>query len=152
MVSRSNSKEITLYGRGLVEGEGEGEAIVIRSPFSFAHGVDPKTGMAIDMRQAPEIYGKIITGKVLVYPCGRGSTTGASWFLEAVRCGNYPSAIINIESEIIIVGGAVQASIFYGKNIPIVDRLNKNPLEVITTGDYVKVEVKGRKGVVKVVK
>ena len=41
MVSRSNSKEITLYGRGLVEGEGE--AIVIRSPFSFAHGIDPKT-------------------------------------------------------------------------------------------------------------
>ncbi|MEM2175495.1 MAG: DUF126 domain-containing protein [Candidatus Micrarchaeia archaeon] len=143
-----NSTEIILYGRGLVEGIGEGPALVIKKPFSFAHGIDPKTGKAIDMRQAPEIYGENIIGKVLVYPCGRGSTTGASWFLETVRCGNSPAAIINMESETIIIGGAIQAAVFYGKNIPVVDKLDKNPLEVIETGDYVKVEVKGKTGVV----
>jgi len=146
------SEKIVLRGRGLVEGVGEGEAIVIPRPFSFAHGINPKTGEAIDMRQAPEIYGKKIKGKVLVYPCGRGSTTGASWFLETVRCGNEPAAIINVESEIIIIGGAVQAAVFYGKNIPVVDRLDRNPLEVIETGDYVKVKVEGKTGIVEVLK
>ena len=143
-------KNVILHGRSVVKGLAEGEAIVIKKPFTFAHGVNPKTGEMIDKRQTPELVGENVKGKVLVYPYGRGSTTAASWILETVRHGNSPAAIINLETEPIIVGGAIQAELFYGKTLPVMDRLDQNPLEVIESGDHVKVDANS--GIVKVIK
>ena len=55
-----------------------------------------------------------------------------------------PAAMINVESEPII---AVGAAIGY---IPLMDRLEKNPLEVIATGDHVKMD--GDRGIVEITK
>jgi predicted aconitase with swiveling domain len=143
-------KKVTLHGRSVVKGLAEGKAIVIKKPFTFAHGVNPKTGVMIDQRQTPELVGEKVKDKVLVYPYGRGSTTGASWIIETVRCGNSPAAIINLETEPIIVGGAIQAELFYGKTLPIMDRLNQNPLDVIKSGYHVKVDA--NRGIVEVIR
>jgi predicted aconitase with swiveling domain len=66
-----------------------------------------------------------------------------AWY--SVKANNNPVAIICVRAESIIASGAITAG------IPMVDRLEKNPLEVIKTGDYVKVdatigkvEVKGK--------
>ncbi len=64
-----------------------------------------------------------------------------SWY--AAKAGNSPAAIICIEAESIIASAAITAG------IPMVDRLDKNPLEVIRTGDYVKVDATA--GVVEIV-
>ena len=70
--------------------------------------------------------------------------------LEAVRCGYGPKSIINKETELIIVAGAVLSEKLYGKAIPVVDRLDKDPTEVISTGDIVRVD--GEKGPVEIIK
>ena len=63
---------------------------------------------------------------------------------------NAPAAIINIDTEPVIGAGFIMAEILYNKAIPIIDNLNQNPVEVIKTGDRVKVDAV--KGTVEVIK
>jgi len=134
--------EIILKGRKIVKGYAEGKAIVSKEPISFLGGVDPKTGIIIEKNH--ELKGKSIVKKVFVFPFGKGSTVGSYVILSLAKHGLGPKAIINIESEPIIIAGCALA------NIPLMDRLEKNPIEVIENGDYVIVD--GIKGLVKVKK
>ncbi|MFQ6126095.1 MAG: aconitase X swivel domain-containing protein [Candidatus Heimdallarchaeota archaeon] len=129
--------KFTLKGRSVVKGITEGPALVSKQNLSLWGGLDPQTGFIIDKRH--DLYREQVRDTVLVFPYGKGSTTGAIVFLEAVRCGNAPAAIINVRTEPILVSGALMAPIFYNKAIPIVDRLEKNPVEAIQTTDYVRV-------------
>lgn len=139
-------KEITLKGCGVVKGIAEGKALVTKQNLSFWGGLDPNTGLIIDKRH--ELFGNCIAGKVLVFPYGKGSTTGAIILLEAVRRGKNPNAIVNLKTEPIIASGAIIAGVFYKKIIPIVDQTDKDPTEVINTNDYILVN--GDKGLVKI--
>ncbi|MBN2334251.1 DUF126 domain-containing protein [Candidatus Bathyarchaeota archaeon] len=126
-----------LVGRGVIEGTAKGEAIVSAKPFGFFGGVNPATGIVIDKWH--ELYGQSIKGKVLVYPEGRGSTVGAAVVLELVRTGNAPAAIINAKIETITAAGGLMSKKFYGKDLPMVDRLSEDPVKAIKTGDIVEV-------------
>ncbi len=122
---------ILLKGRNLLSKEVEGEALVTSQPISFFGGVNPKTGLIIEKNH--ELNGKNVARKVLVFPYGKGSSVGSYVLYAMAKHGTAPSAILNIKTEAIIAVGCALA------NIPLVDRLNKNPLEVIRTGDWVKI-------------
>ena len=132
--------EIRLKGRGLTGGVGEGEALVTKSFFGFTHGVNPRTGEICDERH--EWRGLNVKGKILVFPFGKSSSSGALWILETVRCGNAPAGIINVEAEPIIGAGCLLAGMMYDSPIPLVDRMDKNPCETIRSGDQVRVDAK----------
>jgi len=138
--------KLTVKGHGVVKGVAEGLALVSGQNLSLWGGLNPKTGLIIDKRH--ELYGQQVKSRVLVFPYGKGSTTGAIVFLEAVKCGNAPAAIVNVETEPILASGALIAQILYRETIPIVDRLDKNPVEIIRTNDYVRVD--GDKGLVEI--
>jgi hypothetical protein len=123
--------EITLKGRTIVGGQAEGIALVTREPISFFGGVDPQTGVVIERGHELETYK--ISGKVLVFPRGKGSTVGSYVIYAMGKYGTSPAAMINLETEPIIAIGAVLA------NIPLMDKFNKPILEFIKTGDNVKV-------------
>jgi len=104
-------------GRTLVEGDAEGEIVASDRAFTFAHGVEPSTGLVSDVHS--DIAGCQIRSKVLVYPHGKGSTTASAWFLEAVRDGNAPAAIVTESVDLSAVIGSVLAWELYGKRIPV---------------------------------
>lgn len=141
-------KKIVLKGRALSPGIVEGEALVSQDSLVWSHGVEPKTGQIVDVRV--KVCGEYVKDKVLVYPLGKGSTASATWMLENTRCGNAPKAFINRETELIILGGVVLSTELYGVEIPVVDRLDQDPLEIIETGDWVRVD--GNQGIVEVTK
>lgn len=128
---------VILRGRGCAGGECEGEAIVSRQPFGFWQGIDPQTGIVIDKRH--DLCGASVKGKVFVFPYGRGSTGTPGIFLEAVRNGCAPAAIVNVASEPMIVMCAILTEAFFQVRIPIVDGLDVNPLDTLRTGDRVRV-------------
>ncbi|MFQ6074769.1 MAG: aconitase X swivel domain-containing protein [Candidatus Bathyarchaeia archaeon] len=128
-------KKIVLRGRGLTSGRGEGEAIV--HPRSIAVG--SIVGGVVRERGSP-IFGQRTVDKVCIFRNNRGTTHGATSVVRMVHDGTAPRAIVYLESEPIVVGGALMAQELYGKTIPIVDRLDKNPLEVIENGDFVTVD------------
>lgn len=127
-----------LNGRGLTPGSAKGEALVSLKAFTFAHGVDPSTGNVTDVRS--DIRGSNVKGKVLFYPFGKGSTTASSWFLEAVRQGNHPAAIVTEGTDLSAVIGSVMAKLVYGKEIPVVGGVPKEGYSKVTSGTKVEVD------------
>lgn len=99
-----------------------------------------KKGVIIE--KGHELEGKSVTGKVLVFPRGKGSTVGTYVIYAMKLKKTAPAAIINVETEPIIAAGCVLAE------IPLVDRLEGKPLEIIKTGDLVRVI--GDEGIVEV--
>lgn len=100
------------------------EAIVSSAPIGFYGGIDAKTGIVIE--KGHELEGKSVTGKVLVFPCGKGSTVGSYVIYGLKKNGVAPAAIINKETETIVATGAILAG------IPCVDKIE---IEKIKTGD-----------------
>ena len=111
-------EKLILQARVLVGGHTEGEALVLPEPLSFWGGLDPQTGDIIDQRH-PSL-GENVTGRVLVLPIGRGSSSASSILLEAVRVGTAPAAIITAEADAILALGAAVAREMYARALPVV--------------------------------
>jgi predicted aconitase with swiveling domain len=126
-----------LRGRVIIEGIAAGEALVSKKAFTFAHGVDPATGMVTDIRS--DIRGKNVKGKILVYPYGKGSTTGAAWFLETARLGNQPAAILTQSVEPLAAVGSVLARVLYKKKVPVMAVFDEDITKSLRTGTRVAV-------------
>jgi predicted aconitase with swiveling domain len=125
--------EKILQGRSIVEGDIEWEALVTKDAISFMGTVNPKTGFIIERKH--EIEGACIKGKILVYPCGKGSTGGSYMLYDVVKNGCGPLAIINQEAEAVSVIGAIVA------DLPMIDQID---ITNISTGDFVKIDMQGR--------
>ncbi len=120
-----------MKGRTISPGLVEGEAIVSSEPIGFYGGVDAKTGIIIE--KGHELEGQSVKDKVLVFPCGKGSTVGSYVIYGLKKNGVAPAAIINQETETIVATGVILAG------IPCVDQIDLNKL-AITTGDRVRVD------------
>ncbi len=100
---------MTVSGKVLMEGQApaSAEALVLTAPISFWGGVDPRTGLIIDVRH-PEL-GASIAAKVLFIPATVGSSTASTILLELVHCGKAPAAIILDNPDAILLLGLVAA-------------------------------------------
>lgn len=123
----------------LVAGYGRGKILATRQNISFWGGVDPATGRIIDPRH--ELFDQSITDKVLAFPYGKGSAAAPLVLLELVKQGTAPAALINIETDPLLVAGPIISKHFYGTAIPVVamspiafDRLSTD-LDAIVDGD-----------------
>jgi len=133
---------IEIKGSGVGKGLVKGEALVTEEPISFNNGVDPTTGLVIEVGHA--LKGQSVSGKILVFPVGKGSTGGSYVLYDLADRGLAPAAIINSRGDTVIVTGCVM-----GK-IPLVHKCDKDPVASIATGDTVEVEPES--GIVKVYK
>ena len=77
------------------------------------------------------VEGENIKGKVLVFPCGKGSTVGSYVIYGLSKNDVAPAAIVNQETETIVATGVILAG------IPCVDGID---IENIKTGDRIRVE------------
>ena len=136
------SLEITLKCHKIIGGYGEGEALVSREPICF-YLTDPKTGVVRERNH--ELAGKSLANKVLVFPSGKASSVVQIDGLFKLASHNVaPRALIVKDVETVLV-----VSAFLVK-VPLVDKLEKDPFEIIQTGDFVKVDAE--KGIVTITK
>jgi len=133
---------ITLRGRKVVGGCAEGEALVTHQTISGWGGIDPMTGTVIETHH--ELRGISFKDKVLVFPGAKGSSGWSAAFHLARLTNSAPCAMVfNIMNTKIALGAVVM-------HTPSVTDLDQDPLTVIETGDWVKVD--GDRGVVEVTK
>jgi len=130
----------TFQASVLVPGAAAGQALVLPEPLSLWGGLDPETGEIIDRRHP--CSGQNVTGRVLVLPAGRGSSSASSILLEAVRLDTAPAAIITAEPDGILALGAAVAREMYGQAPPIIV-LNPNDYARIQNGQIVTVTEEG---------
>jgi len=105
---------------------------VYNGPFAFLGDLSPVTGKICMPRH--QLEGTSVANKVFVFTTGKGSSgcDFAAWATK--KNGMAPAAIICMESEPVLSGAAIATG------IPAVDRPEKNVLELIKTGDYVRVD------------
>jgi hypothetical protein len=124
---------LLIRGRGISSGRGKGPLLVSPVPLSFLSGVDPESGIIVE--KGHPLQGECITGKVLAFPYGKGSTVGSYVLYALSRNGHAPAAIINTEAEPIIATGAIISG------IPMIDRIEipmnrlRNGVQVLVNGE-----------------
>lgn len=119
MSDRAAAPGTVLEGRAIVEGQAEGDVLFCRQAISFLGGLDPETGR---VRADNDIHGQDITGKILVFPTGAGSTVGSYVIYWLRKAGHAPAAIVNARADPVIAAGAVMAQ------VPMVDRIDVDAL------------------------
>lgn len=129
-----------LTAKIIVAGSAEGKALVSKQALSFWGGVSPKTGEIIDRRH--ELSGQFVTGRIFVFPQGKGSSTASAVLLETVRAGLGPAAIINIKLDAILALGSIIAEQLYERAVPIV-LLPEESFFSIKQDDTVRIEPDG---------
>ena len=105
-------------GRPLAGGTATGTVLTLTEPLSFWGGMDVATGRIIDQHH-PQV-GSCLTGRVLLMPAGRGSSSSSSVLAEAIYAGTAPAAIILNEPDVIVALGAMVANELYGLACPVV--------------------------------
>ena len=118
--------------RSISRGVAQGRVLISHDAISFLGNVDPKTGVGVE--QDHDLYGISRKDRVLVFPHGKGSTVGSYVLYQLSKNGVAPSAMINIESEPIVAVGAIIS------DIPLVDRLETDPYEVLKNDTLVKID------------
>ena len=126
-----------MKGRMISSGKAEGSAIVSTEPIGFYGGIDIKTGVVIE--KGHPLEGKCVTGKILVFPCGKGSTVGSYVIYGLAKNGVGPAGIINKETETIVATGVILAG------IPCIDGID---IGKIKDGD--KILLDADKGIVEI--
>jgi predicted aconitase with swiveling domain len=123
------SAAVTLDGRSVKDGRGEGEALVSSVAIGFLGGVDPET--AIVTEPGHPLAGQCVADRVLVFPTGKGSTVRSYTLYRMARNGVAPAAIINAEADPVVAVGAIIS------DIPMVDEVD---ISMLRTGDWVRVD------------
>jgi predicted aconitase with swiveling domain len=98
-----------LLGRRIFGGRAKGNALVSDEAISFFGGVNPDTGIIEE--EGHPLEGRNVSGKVLVFPRGKGSTVGSYTLYRMKKTGTAPVAILNRECETIVAVGAIIAEI-----------------------------------------
>ena len=125
-------------GVPVTPGLAEGLALVTCERIAFNLGVDERTGTVIE--RGHELERQSLAGRILVFPGCKGSTASSYSLLQMAALGVGPIALISIQADALSAAGAVLA------DIPLVHRCNQDPLQVLKTGDWVRVD--GHTGVV----
>ncbi len=118
--------------RKISRGVAEGHVLLTHEAISFLGNVDPKTGVIVEPKH--ELFGQCIKGRVLVFPHGKGSTVGSYVLYQLIKNNAAPAAMINAESEPIVAVGAIISG------IPLVDRMERDPFDLLKNGDIVRVD------------
>src|SRR4030042_3632211 len=117
-------------GRKIFEGKIEGEVMVQKENFSFFGDVNRETGVINVGTNA----GKSFKDKIFVFPKGKGSTLAPYVAINCVENGVAPKALLCQLADGVIALVGIMA------RIPTIDSFEKNIMELIQTGDYVKVD------------
>ena len=121
-------------------GQAEGEAIVLKTSFSFVGDLDILTGNGNGRH---ELSGHNIAGKILVFPNGRGTTAAAMAGYWVKKLGKLPAGMICRKADPVAALNAIM------NDFVLMDRPEIDPLTAIKTGDFVKMD--GETGTIEVI-
>jgi len=126
------AETIDIRGHGVVKGYAAGEALVADTTLSFWGEVDAVTGKVIGVGHPLE--GISLGGRVLVIRSTKGSS-GTPMVLNLAQLeGNAPAAFVNVEVDGLAALGCIV------NEIPMMTELERDPFEMIATGDHVVVD------------
>ncbi|MHA1958767.1 MAG: DUF126 domain-containing protein [Candidatus Thorarchaeota archaeon] len=118
-----------MKGRKIFGGRVEGEALVTNDDISFYGGCDPETGEIVE--KGHELEGQSVSGKILVFPTGKGSTVGSYVLYALKKAGKAPLGIVNNSTDPVVAVGCIISE------IPAVDQID---IEKISSGQRLEID------------
>ena len=132
MNDNNNENKIIINGRTVYEGKAEGYALVSKDGIGTFGSLDERTGIITERNHA--IFGKCIADTILVFPYGKGSSAWGKAFHNLYYKKLTPKAMLINQIDSKTALGAVTS------RVPVVTDFDKDPLELIDTGDWVEVD------------
>jgi predicted aconitase with swiveling domain len=139
----------TFFGRVISGGNWTGEAVVSRqgvntlATFQKSALKNAKEVIVSDQNN-PDIFGKNITGKALCLPITIGSTTGGLVIQTICGMGINPAAFLFSEHiDSLAASGIVLANVWENSKVIAIDKLGKEFLETVRTGDKLEIKEDG---------
>ncbi len=132
-------------GRPLLSGECRGEALVSHYGFntlaSFQKSIVLRSRTAVCGDQNnPDLYGRVMTGKILCLPQTIGSTSGGLAIQTAAELGLMPISLLFSEHiDSLAASGVILSDVWSGKRIIVVDQLGAEFLQAVKTGQMVEI-------------
>jgi predicted aconitase with swiveling domain len=124
--------DVVIRGRKVVGGVTEGEALVTRQTISGWGGVNPMRGEVIESHH--ELRGVSFAGKILVFPGAKGSSGWSGIFHMTRLTGRAPLGMLfNVTTTKAALGAVVL-------RVPTMTDFDRDPLELIETGDWVRID------------
>ena len=93
----------------IVRGKAQGSLLVAKNPINFLGGIDKKTGIVHDKKH--DLYGKSISGKILAFPFGVGSSVGAYTLYSLKYNHCEPLAMICLKADLTTASGCAISNI-----------------------------------------
>lgn len=141
--------EKSFKGRVIASGNLKGEAVVSHNgvntlaTFQKSALKNAKQVIVSDQNN-PDIYKKNITGKILCLPKTIGSTTGGLVIQTICSMGINPSAMLFSEEIDSLAGsGIILAKNWENSKIIAIDKLGKEFLDTVKTGDTIEIKEDG---------
>jgi len=139
----------TFKGRVICAGSYEGECVVSRqglntlATFQKSALKNAKKIIGSDQNN-PDVYGKNLTGIALILPQTIGSTTGGLVIQTICQMGINPSALLFAdEIDSLAASGVILAKNWENSKIIAIDKLGKDILTDIKSGDKIRVSEDG---------
>ena len=107
-----------MTAQSILAGAARGQVLATDEGLSFWGGVDPLSGLVIDVHHP--LCGQSLAGMVLVMPTTRGSCSGSGVILDLALNGLAPAAFVFREMEDIVTLGAMIAGRMFDRPVPIV--------------------------------
>jgi uncharacterized protein len=137
-------------GRNVLPGDCRGEALVSHAGFNILASF--QQSFALRLREAvcgdqdnPDLYKKVMTGKIICLPVTIGSTGGGLVLQAVANLGLAPQALLfSKHVDSLAAAGVILADVWLGKRIVVVDNLGDEFLDAVQTGQKVAVYADGK--------
>lgn len=136
-------------GRAVLPGNVLGKALVSRGGFNaYASFYDSIHVRVEEARCADtnnqDVYGKILTDKIICLPNTTGSTSAGAVWQRIARLGVAPKALLfSRRIDSLAAGGLVVTDLWAGTRIVTVDQLGDEFLDSVDDGDSIEVRADG---------
>jgi predicted aconitase with swiveling domain len=127
----------------------EGEALVTGVGFNAYASFYDSIHEEVDKARCadgsnPELFGKVLTGKIICLPKTTGSTSAGAVWQRVARLGVAPKAMLFSQRiDSLAAGGLVVTDLWAGIRIVTVDQLGDDFLDAVNDGDRIEVRVDG---------
>ena len=136
-------------GRVIAKGSFTGEACVSHSGFNTLASFQKsalmnKKEVLVSDQNNKDLYGVNITNKILCLPITIGSTTGGLVIQTVCDMGINPRAFLfSEEIDSLAASGIILAKVWQNSNVICIDKLGKEFLDTVKTGDKLEIKEDG---------
>lgn len=148
-IKRGDSMAKIFKGRVVLPGNIKGEAVVSHSGVnilaSFQKSALKKAKKVVCADQNnSELYGKVLTDKIMCLPKTIGSTTGGMVLESVAKLNIAPSAMLFSEHiDSLAAAGVILTDVWVNKRIITIDKLGDEFLEYVKTGQTIEIKEDG---------